>query len=197
MADGLQIEFGDDVARVLHVFKELSAHVQKGVVQGAQRGLLLAETRVRQNTALKWRRGAAGLSGRLTSFARIANDDIEGAIGFRKTSRFPYELAQEFGANAHKGAMAIPVSPQAKAASNRGIGPLELGIPLRLVKGMGKALLIQDVYRKGTGIGIKSIVHYVLKKSIPARLKFRENVKAALPEIENGIFDGFKNGAAA
>lgn len=193
MAAEFKIEFGQDAARVLSVFRGLAPHIQQGIVKGAGRGLLLMETRVRQGTGLKWRRGGAGLSGRLTSFARMQGDDIDGAIGFRKTRQFPYELSQEFGA---KGPMSIPVSPQAKAASARGLGPRNLGINLALVKRSGKPPLLVEVrpHQRGWYSGVKTVVHYVIVSGLKQRLRFRENVRAGTPDLGAEIMAGFRDG---
>jgi hypothetical protein len=180
-------------------FRRLPKDVQTGVRNGLERGLLVAESRVRTGTGLKFRRGGAGLSGRLTSFVKTTSSgDVEGAIGFRKTRGFPYELAQEFGAKAKPGkSMAIPISPEAKAASNRGEGPWSFGGRLRLVKGLSKMLLIEDRYRAGgrgggATVALRTDLHYVLVKSIPARLRFRENVTAAIPYISEQVVKGTK-----
>lgn len=195
MSDAVRLELGDDARRVLRAFGGLAPHIQAGIVRGARRGLLLTETRVRQNAGLKFRRGAAGLSGRLTSWADSSGMELDGAIGFRRTRQFPYELSQEFGARAHGGAMAVPISGIAKAHSNRGKGPRELGVELALIKTAGKALLIeQRQQQRGWYKGVRSIVHYKLLKTLPARLRFRESVRQAMPQLEEELVTGFKEG---
>jgi hypothetical protein len=193
-----------DAAAVLETFRKLPKQLQTGVKSGLGRGLLVAESRVRTGTGLKFRRGGAGLSGRLTSFVRTTTSgDIEGAIGFRKTRGFPYELAQEFGAKAKPGrAMSIPVSPEAKAASNRGEGPRSFGNRLRLVKGLRKMLLVEDRFRGGgrgggASIASRTDLHYVLVKSIPARLRFRDNVQASIPYISEQVVKGARASTGA
>ena len=136
------LSFESNAAEILRRFERLSTGLQEGVLVGLRRGLLLAESAVRRNTSLKWRRGAAGLSGRLTSYARKVGGQVDAAIGFRKTRAFPYELAQEFGAKAKGG---------------------------------------------GANILKREDVHYVLLKSIPARLKFRDNVGKTIPQIGDEV----------
>ena len=70
MSDNVQIEFGPEVSRVLRVFKGLSDATKAGIVAGATRGLLLAETRVRTRSGVKFSgeiRPAAG-GGRILFF---------------------------------------------------------------------------------------------------------------------------------
>jgi len=191
LSDNVQIEFGPEVSRVLRVFKGLSDATKAGIVAGATRGLLLAETRVRTRSGVKFSGAGKGLSNRLTSYARVHDDDIDGAIGFRKTRQFDYVLSQEFGAKAKAGkAMVVPISPEAKAASMRGVGPRERGIELALVKSVGgKPLLISRVGRKVS-------IEYLLIKSLKPKLKFRENVAASVPDLEREIFNGFAGGVA-
>lgn len=197
----LQIE--TNAAALVMRFNRMPVNQQKGITKGLARGLLLAEDRVRRGTALKFRRGGSGLAGRLTSFARAeGRGDIEGAIGFRKTRNFPYELSQEYGAKAKGGkAMSIPISAEAKALSNRGLGPRDMGNRLTLIKGMGKALLIENRKRAGGRGGganthFRTDVHWVLVKSIPPRLKFRENVAASVPMISEEVMRGWREGIA-
>ena len=196
MANEFQIEFDADAQRVLRAFRGLAPHIQQGIVKGATRGLLLLETRVRMGAGLKWRRGGAGLSGRLTSWAAQRGDEIDGAIGFRKTRQFPYELAQEFGA---KGPMTIPISGQAKAASARGIGPRGIGIDLALVKRSGKPPLLVESRdsQRGWYKGMKTVVHYVIVSGLKPRLKFRQNVRAGMPTLSGEIVSGFRDGVNA
>jgi len=151
---------------------------------------MLAEDRVRTNTKVKARRGAAGLMGRLTSYARPSVKwGVDAAIGFRKTRGFPYELSQEYGAKAKPGkAMAIPINREAKALSGRGGGPRDYPRELVLVKTKDKALLFPAGKRGGT----LSKPAYVLVKSIQPRLKFRENVTRSLPEISRQVVNATK-----
>lgn len=181
----VDLQVSVQAADVLERFRSLPEQIQIGVQNGLQRGLLRAEDMVRRGTGLKFRRGGAGLSGRLTSFAiRMASGDLEGAIGFRKTRGFPYELSQEFGAKASGGkAMSIPLSGAAKAASNRGIGPRQSGIDLNMIKIGSRMFLVE--HRK-----TRSEFHYILVKSIPPRLRFRQTVYAALPMISDEVVRG-------
>lgn len=173
--------------------------MQHGIVRAIGRELLVQETRVRGNAQIKARRGAAGVMGRLTSYARSMRsasgtfDDIDAAIGFRKTRGFPYELSHEFGATAKPGgAMAVPISPQAKAASQRGIGARQAfsGKRMAIVKSMGKAFLVEHLKRR-------SVLHYVLIKSLPERLNFRRTIFAGIPAISQAVTMGAAEGAGA
>lgn len=176
---------------LLRRFKHLPPRIQTGVLNGLKRGLLLAETRVRTASGVKARRGAAGLMGRVTSFARPSGAGVDAAIGFRKTRGFPYELSQEFGAKAKPGkAMAIPITPQARRYASPRDFPGKLVIPrgrhvLALWRPRLKALEPQ----------------YILVKSIPPRLRFRENVMASLDAIWRAVLagtaGGLKEGAKA
>jgi len=162
-------------------FERLPKAVQMGVLQGVKRGLLLTEDRVRRNTRIKSRRGAAGLMGRLTSNAETKPFmGVEGVIGFRRTRGFPYELAQEFGAKAKPGkAMAIPVSTRAKKAA----GPRSMS-DLVLVKKGKQAMLIEE----GKRGAVK--VHYILVKRIKPRLRFMASVTANMNVISTQIERG-------
>lgn len=185
MAETIRLD--SNAESVIRYFGALPRVTQQEIVAGIKRGLIVMVSKVLQGTALKWRRGAAGLAGRLTSFAKLGGPmGIDAAIGFRKTRGFPYELAQEFGAKARAGgAMSIPLSQQARAASERGQGPREFGVPLRLMKN----LLVED---KNKSV----IVHYVLVKSIPPRLNFMKTVRANVGLIERGIMNGLRAGEA-
>ena len=91
----------------------------------------------------------------------------------------------------------LPVSPAAKAASNRGLGPRNMGVELAMVKqGGGKAPLLIEVrhQQRGWFAGLKTIVHWVIVGGLKPRLKFRENVRAGTPELEGQIFAGFRDG---
>jgi hypothetical protein len=180
---GLQLD--SNANRIIQRFERMPKAVQLGVAKGLQRGLLLADARVRRNTEVKMRRGAAGLGGRLTNYVTVkAGLGIEAAIGFRKTQGFPYELSQEFGAKAKPGkAMAIPVSREARQAGSPRNMP-----DLALIKGKRRVVLVT---KGGKG---RMRVHYVLVKAIKPRLKFRENVKASVPEISREVVNGAKEG---
>ena len=192
-------------------FNRLPKEVQTAVRKTLIGELLITEEFVRSSSQLKYQRGAAGLQGRLTSF--VKNDAVyglDGAIGYRKTRGFPYELSQEFGAKAKAGgAMAIPITPEARAASNRGMGPREAfpGKMLHFVPRQGKPpLLVLTLIAKGsTGrrapIGaalrnVQFIPEYVLVKSIPPRLNFMRTVTARIPAIFQAIVDGAEKGWA-
>jgi hypothetical protein len=120
--------------------------------------------------------------GRLTTYARRdANFGVDAAIGFRKRSGFPYELSQEFGAKAKPGkAMAIPLTPKAKALSS----PRAFPGKLALVKANGKAFLVEQRARS-------QVFQYILVKSIPASLRFMESVKASLPDLSAEVVNGY------
>jgi len=169
-------------------FDRLPEAVQGGVVKGLQRGLLLAEDRVRRRSGVKWRRGGGGLSGRLTSYARRKGRAMgaEAAIGFRKTSGFPYEFSQEFGAKARPGgAMAIPVTAAARRAKSPRSHPD--ADKLFVHAAGGRAYLMRETRRAAH-------LEYVLVKRIRPRLKFRENVSAALPMIGRQVEKGWEEG---
>jgi hypothetical protein len=175
----------EEIARRMH---GLPPRINQAIRRRVAGALKIIETKVRERRGVQARRGAAGLYGRLTSYARLNGNQLEGAIGFRNRRLFPYELSHEFGANAHKGAMTVPVSGEAKAASERGIGARAFGRDLFLLKLGGRALLCETV-------GHKLIVHYVLIKSLPARLGFRETVMQYAPsEISAAIVAGFNEG---
>ena len=184
------ITIGSNAKSIMRRLDRMPAAVQGGVVKGLKRGLLLAEDHVRRNSKVKWRRGGGGLSGRLTSYARMDGRlGADAAIGFRKTSGFPYELSQEFGAKAKPGkAMAIPVTPAARRAKSPRQHPQADKLFVHAT--MGKAFLMRAT---------KRAVHleYVLVKSIPPRLHFRDSVVKSLPmigdQIERGWKEGWKN----
>jgi hypothetical protein len=191
MADGIQLE--TKAQALIQRFEKLPGAERAAVVRGLKRGLLVTEDVVRQGSGVKFRRGSGGLAGRLTSYARPHSLwGVDGAIGFRKTRGFPYELSQETGAKAKPGkAMAIPVSAIAKRASERGMGPREAfpGKALTLIKGARGAFLFETkLARSSRAQGLRtSILHYVLVKSIPARLGFKRSVIAALPMISDEV----------
>ena len=184
------IQLSTNVSELLTKFWQLPPSVREGVRDGLAGALLDVEGRVKTGARLKWRRGNAGLAGRLTSYAKATSGlGIEAAIGFRATRGFPYELAQEFGAKARAGgAMAIPVTPLARRHSDRGGSPRNLP-GIKLVRLPKTHVLVQTRKRAAPK------VHYVLVKSIPARLRFRESVMSRRFWIERGILDGARRGA--
>ena len=181
------LQLTSNAREILQRYRRLDPAIQKGVAAGLGRALLLLETRCRTAFGVKARHGASGLSGRLTSYvATSSSGDLEGAIGFRKTRAFPYELSHEFGARAKPGgAMTVPVSSQARAASARGIGARQAfaGRSLAVVRAMGKAFLVEHLKNR-------SILHYVLIKRLPATLGFRKTVIAGIPLISQEIEAG-------
>jgi len=203
MADAIQLE--TNAADLLRRFPRLLPAMAQGVKTALSRSLLLVEDRVRGGGQLKWRRGSGGLAGRLTSYVMVAGAGgsfagLDAAIGFRKTRGFPYELAQEFGAKARPGgAMAIPISGEARKLSAKGISARNFPRPLAMIGGKGgKApLLVQTrTGRKLVG-GVQLVPHYVLVKSIRPRLGFRKTVLASIPMISSEIEAGAKEGARA
>ena len=187
---GEMIQMSTNVSELLQKFWALPPEVRAGVRDGLAGALLDVEGRVKSNARLKWRRGNAGLAGRLTSYAKLTSDlGIEAAIGFRNTRGFPYELAQEFGAKARGGgAMAIPVTPMARRHSDRGGSPRNLP-GVKLIRLPNTHVLVETRKRAAPK------VHYVLVKSIPPRLRFRETVASRRFWIERGILDGARRGA--
>lgn len=171
-------------------FRRLAPHVRAGVVKGLKGALLVTEGRVRRGAGLKWRRGGAGLAGRLTSYARQGGRyGIDAAIGFRRTAGFPYEMSQEFGAKAKPGsAMTIPISPVARRNSERGGRARDLGV--KLFRPNGTNVLL-EARKRG-----EPVLHYVLVSSIPPRLRFRETVAASQRLIMDGVLDGARRAAA-
>ena len=161
-------------------YRDLPERVRTGVQKGLKRGLLLLEDDVRANADLRFTGGRSGLLSRLVSFTELGPGavGISGVIGFRKTRNFPYEMSQEFGAKAKPGgAMAIPVSDEARALSQRGVSardfPRHLFIP-------GAAAAAEASLSKSAVLaetqGNTLFVHYVLVKSIPPRLHFRDTI---------------------
>jgi len=162
-------------------FAWLPAAVQAGLIRGLRRELLLCEDAVRRNADLKFSGARSGLMSRLTSsVTRGRAMEVEAVIGFRKTRGFPYELAQEYGAKARSGgAMAIPVSDEARRASALGRGPRQLGTELFMLKTSRSAILAEQA-------GTRIVAHYVLVKSIRPRLNFRRTVMAERGRILEG-----------
>lgn len=176
----MEIGLSTNATELLREWRRLPDRLQGGVRRGLQRGLIVAETHVRQMTGVQARRGAAGLMGRLTSHVADAGGalGIDGVIGFRRSRGFPYEMSQEFGAKAKPGkAMAIPITPAARSAGSPRNFPKKLVIP----GGRGNATV--KAY-SGRTVGILAEVtakgllrpHYILVKSIEPRLKFRETL---------------------
>ncbi len=190
MADGIQISV--ETGKVIAALRAAPPKVQAEVVAGIGRALLLMESRVRTATGVRWRRGAAGLSGRLTSYARRdAVFGADGAIGFRKTRAFPYELAQEYGAKARPGgAMAVPISGEARALSDRGQSARDFPRKLGLLRRGGRALLMES-----PAPGMVE-PHYVLLKSLRPRLKFRETIAANTSLIDREVGEAWRKGWA-
>lgn len=188
MSDGFTLSL--DAAAVLRRFERLPKQVQEGAARGLERGLIVAESEFLRKTGVKLSGARSGLASRLTHKVKVGGFYmIDGVIGFRKTALFPYELAQEFGANAGKGAMAIPLSPEAKALSKRGVSARDFPRPLALVKS-SKALLVES--RK-----TRSVFHYVLVKSIRPRLRFRETMKNQAGQISRAIVEGSRETTGA
>jgi len=186
MGDNIYIE--TNAGAVLRKFGRLPKEIQTGVRKGLVRGLLLVEERVKRRSDVKFTGGRGGLASRLTSYAKIGPGAIaiDGVIGFRKTQGFPYELAQEYGAKAKPGkAMAVPVTPEARKAGS----PRDFPGKLRMIKGMGKALLVSDT-------DAATHLQYVLLKSIPPRLNFREGVIGGLPIVYHQVLRGMDEEAA-
>lgn len=179
---------------VLRRIRKLPAVMQSEIVKAVRRGLLVTESAVTTKTGVKSRRGRAGVFGRLTSYARADSmHGLDAAIGFRKTSGFPYELSQEFGAKAKAGgAMAIPISNSAKAHSERGQGPRTFGRGLIMLKATSGVYLVEMKKKNKNGKP-----HYKLVKSIKGRLKFRENAAAEMPHIMQDVVAGAQKGLMA
>ena len=174
----IQVEASD----LLRRFDWLPADVQEGVMRGLRRELLLCEDAVRRNADLKFSGARSGLMSRLTSSVSRGRNrmGVEAVIGFRKTRVFPYELSQEFGAKAKPGgAMAVPVSDEARRASALGRGPRQMGTALFIIKTSRSAILAETV-------GTRIVTHYVLVKSIRPRLNFRRTVMAERGRILDG-----------
>lgn len=176
-----------NLKEVLGRFKKLPLAVQQGIGQGLRGALKELEQKVLTGTRVRWRRGPAGLAGRLTSSVKPGGQlGLDAEIGFRKTRGFPYEFAQEYGALAKPGkAMAIPLTPQARRVTS----PRQMQ-NLHLVKPMGgKAFLVESRKRS-------SVFHFILVKSIPARLGFRNTCLSNVSLIERGVLLGARRGQA-
>lgn len=188
MADGIQIT--GNAAELVARFNRLEPAAREGIRRGIAGALLSIESKVLQGAGVKWRRGAGGLAGRLTSYARLGGAwGVDAAIGFRRTQGFPYELAQEFGAKAKGGgSLAIPISQEARGASDRGLGARSME-GLFVLRANGKAFLARQVKRHLE-------IHYILKKSIPPRLRFRENVMNNAGLVSDGVMHGWRQARA-
>ena len=191
MAD---VRLDTNAEQILARFARLPQALREAVARGLKRGLLLIEERVRSGTSLSWRRGRGGLLGRLSSYvATNAGWWIEGAIGFRKTAGFPYELAQEEGARPKNAkALAIPITPEARRVGSPRQFPRRLFVP------KGTHVLAETLYSRARGIRgfVRDLVpHYVLVSSIPPRLRFRENVLAGLPMISREVAEAAEGAA--
>jgi hypothetical protein len=187
MADS--ITFSSNINAVLKGFAKQPAKIQDAIVRGTKRGLLLTRGYVRKGAELRFTGGRSGLISRLTSDAhKTGLMGMTGYIGFRRTTGFPYELSQEFGAHAKPGKMmAIPVSPLAIAAGQRGIGPRKLGVKLFIPPHMH---VLCEAYKSQKRGPIKT-VHYVLVESIKPRLNFRRTVLDQAPMIGREIAEEY------
>lgn len=153
------------------------------------RGLLLAESAVLHKSHLQWRRGAAGLAGRISSQVVLAGDSgLDGRIGFRRTRGFPYELAQEFGARAKPGkAMAIPLTAEARRVEGPRRFPRKLFLLRKKDFGFDRTgLLVENI------ASTRVVAQYALVKSIPPRLRFRRTVLEQIPGIFAAIVRAVK-----
>jgi hypothetical protein len=185
-------EVTTNAAQIIRRFNALPSAMQGGIVRSVGRALLLTREKVRSNSQAKARRGARGLFGRLTSYAKPDRQiGLDAAIGFRRSKGFPYELSQEFGAHARPGkAMAIPLSYKAKRLSEGGVGPR--GFPGKLFIPPNMHVLAESYKRGG---GIKEI-HYALVKSIAPRLHFFRTLNAELANLSSAIEAGAQEGAS-
>lgn len=191
MSDGIKIEISSDAEQLARTFERLPKRVQTGISNGLKRSLILIEDKVRMRCratsgdSVKFSGSRSGLSSRLTSYVKLLPGmGLDGAIGFRRTRGFPYELAQEFGAHAKPGkAMSIPVTDEARAAGGASHFPGKL----RLVKTGHGAILVRD---RIAGMRGMFEVEYVLVKSIPPRLGFRQTVNANTDLISGEMVAG-------
>lgn len=183
----LGIQIDADAQRLLSRFARLAPAGRRGMLRRLRARLLILEGEVLRKADLRWRRGNAGLAGRLTSRAEgHAELGVDAAIGFRRRRGFPYELAQEFGARAKPGkAMSIPLTAKAQAAGGASRYPGRLV----LVRSGGQALLFPAGKR-----GAQGAPAYVLKRSIPPRLNFRRTVMGAAGKLSAAIVDGYHEG---
>lgn len=180
MAD--QVQISSNARAILARFERLPSELRAVVKRGLARGLLLLEEEVKRRADVRFTGARSGLASRLTSHVEVGLGPvgIDGVIGFRKTRGFPYELAQEFGAKARAGgAMAIPVSPEAKALGQRGVSARQFPRTLFSPKGCG--ILAERLASD------QLVVHYVFAKSIPPRLHFRETVADNVGVVGNEV----------
>lgn len=183
----MRLWFQTNASDILRRFDRWPSYVQTSILKALKRHLMLMEGKVKQRADIKARRGSSGLMGRLTSYARVTgNDHVDAAIGFRKTRGFPYEYAQEFGARAKAGgAMAIPMSPIARALSERsGGGPSPRQLGIALFRPRGTNVLLEARQRS-------TVLHYVLVKAIKPRLHFRRTVTQELTDLMGGVERAF------
>lgn len=185
MAGGLILD--SNAAEIIAKFRKLPAAIQSGIVRSLGRTLILMRQDVRTNAQVKFTGGRSGLITRLTSYAKAQGNSLDAAIGFRKTKGFPYELSQEFGATAKAGkAMVVPISPLAKSASQRGIGPRQLGIKLFIPQG---SRFLAEAKKN------MSTIHYVLIKGLKPRLNFMKTVTERMGRISEAVVQGYAEGA--
>ena len=176
---------------VLAAWRTYPRAMQQAALRGLVRGLLLAEQTVRAGASLRFSGSRAGLLSRLTSYsATTPRGGLYGVIGFRRTRGFPYELSQEFGAKAKAGgAMAIPVSREAKLLGQRNVTARDF--PRPLFRPPNTHVLAESGRHKWAnqfGRGDSEFqVHYVLVKSISPRLNFRNSVIASIDTIANQV----------
>lgn len=193
MSAGIQID--SNAAEILKGFHRLQPAAQTAVVKRVKGALLVVESKVRTGAGVRWQRGMAGLAGRLTSYSKAADERtmLDAAIGFRKYKGFPYELSQEYGAKASPGkAMAIPVTPKARAAGS----PRNFPGGLVLIKDTKNAVLVSRAKK------VKSLkdfqaggeIQYVLVKSIKGRLGFRKTVLDNVSLLSEAIVEGYQDG---
>jgi len=170
MADGIQIL--SNAAAIARRFEDLPSKVQSAGRKGFARGLLLLEEEVKRRADLRFSGSRSGLASRLTSLVEVGSGAIaiDGQIGFRRTRGFPYELAQEYGAQARSGgAMAIPISKEAKRLGEQGVSAKDFP---RTIFRPGNSHVLAEAKARGS-----ITVHYVLVKSIRPRLHFRDTVE--------------------
>lgn len=184
---GIQID--TNAAQILRQMEGYTERARTAIRQSVARQLILEKQAFLATTGVTFRRGARGLQGRVATFATsLPGIGFDAGIGFRKTSGFPYELAQEFGAKAKPGrAMSIPVTPKARKAGSPRNMKAKLFVP------HGTHVLAESTGLKGfRKTGSTFIVHYVLVKSIKARLGFRSSLSGAGERISGAIRDGLK-----
>lgn len=178
-----------EAAGVLRRFAALPERSRARIRRNVARELIALRGEVRARSDVRFRSGARGLFGRLTSHADSDSRlNLDAAIGFRKTRGFPYELSQEFGARAKPGgAMTIPVSSMARRVQG-GARHFPGGT---LFRPKGTNVLAEQA---GRG---KLQVHYVLVKSIRPRLNFRRTVgsNSVADRISAAILGGMEGAA--